>query len=730
MWNAQGSSAAGHGGESSVGGGASGGGALGKRKQSFSNFESKKPKKTSSHVTLTVNSDSKILHSTEEFVLKPSPVLYGGGRADSFAVKLPERSQAGFGKLADQRLTSTFFGQDCYSCPTMGETHGIHERRVFLLGDQFLPWRLGEGVNCVPVMRVEDANFDLMKQALLAQQGNGFHPHEGSVFVVGLLSHICRVGSAKFWADFTSFQGWAKANFGAVVWPVIPPFPREFPEECIAAIHNVMVGMQCRYEGDFHGRNDLDFCLWLPLDRMFNQLNIQKVPMKSEHFYIKGTYGEILAIGPKEGWAGFSTNFGDHYPQTIESTFWPMVLKEVLKVSPISLGIEIPDQASLTVGFMRCAESTLPAPAGTVPTVHLYGHSMAREVEGTLRTIGKNAAQKFNVTFKCLRAKPWEEVNLTVPTRKHKDDMIVLVGMGNCLFSKTRVHPKPDKMHLENPGYLGDQGAMEFIGGMAGVLGALSNKFSGTVYWAGPFPRHLADCCGDPAHHFPRSTVFKSNLHYVDLWNRFLQIHPKIRVGSNVSFIPFFELLGEKFYNRWLRDLVHFIPDINENFAQALANLPRTPLPLPDPLPSGDLSFTTWSMLQPVLRPASTTTPNLPQNVNSGAGSSSSNPPPSNITGAGSSAATTTATTTTTTVTTTITTTTGVVLPFRPSTASNTAATTTTTTVSNRVIPSIAITGPPANNNRPVGVVSSALSTMTAQERNQILTEAGLMDQS
>ena len=138
-------------------------------------------------------------------MLKPSPVLYGGGRGDNFAIKLPERSQAGFSKLADRRLTSTFFGQDCFSCPTMGDTHSVHDRKVFIFGDQFLPWRLGEGVNCVPVMRVEDANFEHIKQALCAQQSNGFCPPEGAVFVVGLLSHICRVGSSKFWADFSSF---------------------------------------------------------------------------------------------------------------------------------------------------------------------------------------------------------------------------------------------------------------------------------------------------------------------------------------------------------------------------------------------------------------------------------------------------------------------------------------------------------------------------------------------
>ena len=620
----------------------------------------------------------------------------------------------------------------------MGATHGIHDRKVYLLGDQFLPWRLGEGINCVPVMRLEDANFELMKQALLAQQGNGFQPQEGSVFVVGLLSYICRVGSAKFWADFSSFQGWARANFGAAVWPVIPPFPCDFPEESITAIHNVMTGMQCRYEGDFHGNYDLDFCLWLPLDRLYNQLGVDKIPMRSEHFHLKGIYGEIFAIGPKTGWAGFSTKFKDHIPQAIESTFWPSVLKEVFDRSPISLGIELPDQTSLTAGFVRCAESTPLVSAGAVPTVHLFGHSMAREVEGPLKTIGKNAVDKFNVTFTCLRAKPWEEDSLTVPTMKHKDDMIILVGMGNCLFSKQRVIPKPDKMHLERPGYLNDQGALEFLDGMVGFIRLLSGRFAGTVYWAGPFPRHLADCCADTEHHFQKHSVFKSPLHYVDLWNRFLHINPKIRVRDNVSFVPFFHLLGEKFYNRWLRDLVHFTTEINGSFAQAIANLPRSPPPLPAPLPTGDLSFTTWSLLQPVTRPVSSALC-APQSHGQPILPGARAPVTANHPPLPSSQPSTTTMITTTTIATTTTAvasgsgsgnqsaanvSTAAVIPFRRTT--QTTAAITNTVQSNRTIPSLQVNGQAV---RPVGVINSAISTMTTDERNEILTAAGLMEQ-
>ena len=165
-------------------------------------------------------------------------------------------------------------------------------------------------------------------------------------------------------------------------------------------------------------------------------------------------------------------------------------------------------------------------------------------------------------------------MNFTVLQLKHKDDVLIFVGMGNCLFKRFRPTSIPGKMHLERPGYLDDQGALEFLEGMAWVLRVALSKFSGTVYWAGPFPRHLEKCCNDPEHAFPKSTVFKLNLHYIDIWNRFLHLHPKIRVKAKVAFLPFYQILGERFYNKWTRDGVHLIGPINESFACAFATLP------------------------------------------------------------------------------------------------------------------------------------------------------------
>ena len=322
---------------------------------------------------------------------------------------MPERQQSGFGKLAEQRLTSSFLGQDCHSCPTVGDQHGIHDRKVFCLGDQFMPWKLGDGLRCVPTLRVKDADFDSIKHALLAQKSNGFDPQEGSIFIVGLLSYVCRAGSKKFWDDFVSFQGWLRDTFKGRVWPVIPPFPRSLPPACIAAIHNVLVGMQCRHMGNFVDEKDFDFCLWAPLDRMFHKIGLKKIPFTTEPFHLKGYKGgpQKTVFGPSEGWEGLDENFKVHVPQEIEFKFWEGVLQEVDKFAPISLAIELPDELSLKAGFVRSALlPPQPPVAAGVPTIHLMGHSMAAEVRDELKLLGGGG--KFQTTYAPLNKTPWE----------------------------------------------------------------------------------------------------------------------------------------------------------------------------------------------------------------------------------------------------------------------------------------------------------------------------------
>ena len=149
-----------------------------------------------------------------------------------------------------------------------------------------------------------------------------------------------------------------------------------------------------------------------------------------------------------------------------------------------------------------------------------------------------------------------------IPNMRHKDDIIIIMALGNLLLKKDGHFTEHGKVHLENPTYLDDQGARIILGGFSAMVKEVARSFKGKVAVVGPFPRHLADCCNKADHRVMRSTVFRHPLHYFDLWNRFLFAHPRFRMADNVVFVPFWRLFGERFYNRWLRDGVHLGGDL------------------------------------------------------------------------------------------------------------------------------------------------------------------------
>ena len=279
--------------------------------------------------------------------------------------------------------------------------------------------------------------------------------------------------------------------------------------------------------GNFVDEKDLDFCLWSPLDKLFHQLGLKKVPFTTEPFHLRGYKGgpQKIIFGPSEGWRGVSDSFSVHVPEKIESQFWEGVLLEVEKFAPISLAVELPDKSALQAGFVRSA--IMPPPqiaAAGVPTIHLMGHSMAAEVVADLKPLGGGG--KFSVLYTPLNKTPWEMSGLKIPTQRHKDDMVIIMALGNLLFKKDGHFSDGGKCHLEGPSYLDDQGASILLGGFSGLIREVSRKFKGKIVVAGPFPRHLADCCNLAEHKIPRSSVFKHPLHYYDMWNRFLSLNP------------------------------------------------------------------------------------------------------------------------------------------------------------------------------------------------------------
>ena len=243
-----------------------------------------------------------------DFSVGVSPLMWGGGRKDVFALKTPESVPEFFDRLADVRCTSTFLANQCSSCQLAGSDHDISDKKVYFLGDQFLPWRVGGEGDCVPTIRVENADFQQLKNVLFAQKKSGFEPPQGSVFAVALLCHLARVGNTTFWSHFADFSAWCQRHLGAVCWPFLPAFSESLPEQFRVSTHQFMVEMQGRHNGDFLKKKDARFSLWMPFEKVSKKYNINMVKIVAPNVCMN-VEGERVLFCPKNWLAGFWGGF-------------------------------------------------------------------------------------------------------------------------------------------------------------------------------------------------------------------------------------------------------------------------------------------------------------------------------------------------------------------------------------------------------------------------------------
>ena len=262
------------------------------------------------------------------------------------------------------------------------------------------------------------------------------------------------------------------------------------------------------------------------------------------------------------------------------------------------MAIEPPKSSSILEGARR--ETAAPAPAKAasgLPTVFLIGSSIAKRVAGPLRTVGKN---KIQVDLHYRKESPWEGPKLVVPKAKGEKDVLLLLCLGNEVFLKEEHYFSNGRCHLESPAYHNDATAAVLIDNLCRTLSQVQSTFKGAIKICGPLPRHLVKCCKKPSHTLAKSTVFLSTLHYIELWNNFLAVHPKLRVFKNTEFIPFQQIFGDVFHNGWLLDGVHLDEIPNYKLASFIGTLPgRGGVGVPDPLPAEVSSFTTWAAMQP-----------------------------------------------------------------------------------------------------------------------------------
>ena len=507
------------------------GGGGGKRKSYENPSEGNESKKfkplfafasyTDQCISVEVSPTGEVSTSQVDFSIGVSPLMWGGDRKECFALKTPEHVPRFFERLADVYSTSTFLANQCSSCLTLGSDHDISEKKIYLLGDQFIPWRVGEGGDCVPTIRVQNSDFQQLKNLLFAQKKSGFEPPQGSVFAVGLLSHLARVGNAAFWDHFRDFYGWCQRHFGAVCWPFLPPFPKSISASVLVTLQQFLVELQGRSMGCSLGKRDPIYGLWKPFVEVAKKQGIVKVKVVAPNVCMKTIGGEKILICPENGWPGFEGEFSKFLPKDLEIQFFGEVLKSITSNVPASLAIESPKSPALKEGARRLAEAPAPARAAPgLPTVFLIGSSIAKRVAGPLRQTTKG---KLNIEPTYRKESPWEGPRLIVPKARGEKDVLLLLCLGNEVFLKEEHFFSNGRCHLESPRYHNDVTAAALIDNLCQTLSQVQSTFKGAIKVCGPLPRHLTKCCKKPSHTLAKSTIFLSTLHYIELWNNFWQ---------------------------------------------------------------------------------------------------------------------------------------------------------------------------------------------------------------
>ena len=582
--------------------------------------------------------DGEVYRKTEKFSLPSTPPLDGDIRIDGSAIKVPGKTYRHFEHLGNLTFACSFLGPSCTTCKHNGSNHNIYGNRVYLLGDSFLPPRVGGEADCVPVIRALEADFEILKLILTAQKKSGFKPKPGAVFAVGILNYLCKVGSSMYWEQYDRFSKWILQSFGGICMPFLVPVPRDIGRENLSSVLQWWTVATTRYAGNFMGSYNRQYALWIPLEESFKALGSQYIDLTAPNVCIWNT-PDIIARCASKFWEGVDLDFQRHLPHAVESVFIPRLLTEIKKSAPPASEIQIPSTGVLNRNFVMppfaaaqgtpataaipapvsqplasgsaggtsgaCSAQlpmaasggarTITAPPPTRPTIYLFGNSLIDCVESSLRKV----CSTYNICVKKLDCPSnlFSSKRIVVPGLQSDKDILVLSFLGNLMLKKQKFFSNFGKMHLVRPEYLDSFEVSELIDDICRLIGAMTQQFSGRIFLLTPFPRHISKCCHTASHKMPASTRFPEIEKYIKIFSLYVARHPKLRIFNKLEVICHWEVFGANFQESWLKDGVHLSKSGNNVFTTFLAHLmsrkPRPMTAISDP----HMSFDRWTTL-------------------------------------------------------------------------------------------------------------------------------------
>ena len=412
------------------------------------------------------------------------------------------------------------------------------------------------------------------------QKSLGWRPASSSVAATMLLTHLFRVGEVKYWAELKSFAKWCADNFDLKVLPCIPPYPC-YDTHMITAIRHFTARLQALHTADNTKGCDVEFSLWEVLSKVCVELKVRLVNIPTPTMYIeeagKGT--AVKFVG--KFLDGFDEVWSAGMPPKVEISFLKHLCQQVTNIIDNTGGkrVTMPSMDSIK-GSTAEENSELEKAAGR--TIFLMGSSVIMKTQETL----ENITRKHNISvipickagdYKAHYFKQDRDEYLACLTGATKEDIVVISFLGNHLLTKRSFYPEDlDKerriWHMKEPELLSEESFNLLMTDVSHLLKVVRDRFPGSIYLIGPFPRYFVNCCKDPSHqivddlHTPVTM-----LSYTDVFN--VCLAESISIPTRRDVIHFNEIFGSAVPPSLVRDHIHLGDTYKLKFAQYMAKL-------------------------------------------------------------------------------------------------------------------------------------------------------------
>ena len=252
---------------------------------------------------------------------------------------------------------------------------------------------------------------------------------------------------------------------------------------------------------------------------------------------------------------GFDGDWSSGTPKEVQIEFFSNLLNH-LRMHDLCSDIHLPSIEAIKAGIIDNLK--------VEQKIFMIGTSIARDIEKALQPL---CAAKGIKTFAETRGghfiNKWDQIDLSSLQAATSQDKLFVYWLGNEMFDmescdiddRTLVnvpvyHPKAAKVL--------DDTAMDRLVAISGKkLRHLAKIFPGHIYFHGPAPRFLAQCCDDPLHIIKGPSDEIINIaDYTTAFASFIERSPGV-VQERISFVHYQEIFGNTFDSRMLSDGVH-----------------------------------------------------------------------------------------------------------------------------------------------------------------------------